>query len=109
MPKYYGKIGYIHTEETTPGVWEEVPVERVYSGDVLEYTRRYDTGEGINKNLNISNQISIVADPYAFGHLSEIRYIKWMNAVWEVTSIKLEYPRLILSIGGVYNGQQITT
>ena len=31
MAKWFGKVGYISTEEveTAPGVWEAVPIERV--------------------------------------------------------------------------------
>ncbi len=109
MSKYYGVIGYVHTEETKPGVFEEIEVERTYKGDVLNYTKRWENGEGINKNINISNQISIVADTYAYAHIGEMRYLQWMNNYWEITSITVEYPRLVLSIGGVYSGKQMET
>lgn len=105
MAKYYGKIGYGVTEETTPGNWEETITERSYTGDVIQFYRRYDTSENLNDNLNVSNRVSIVADAYAYNHIADLRYITWMGAKWKVTGVDVQRPRLILTIGGVYNEQ----
>jgi len=104
MAKFYGVIGYAETIETTPGVWTEVITERTYSGDVVKNSRRYQSGESLNDNLTISNEISIVADPYAYGNFYAMRYIKWMGVSWKITNIDVQRPRLTLTIGGVYNG-----
>lgn len=106
MAKFYGKVGYIETAETPPGseIWEEVKTERCYYGDVLRNTKRWERGESLNDDLDVSNKISIVADPYAYQHFFAIRYVSWMGSLWKVTSVEVERPRLILSIGGVYNG-----
>lgn len=102
--KYHGKIGFVSFREKTPGVDVEVPVEREYAGEVLRNSKRWDSGQQVNSNLNINNQISIIADPYARENLFAIRYLSWMGCLWEITSVDVQYPRLILSIGGVYNG-----
>ena len=104
MAKFFGKIGFAVTEETVPGVWREQVIEREYFGDVLRNTRRWQTGEYLNDDLTISNQISIVADPYANNHFHSIRYIEWMGTKWKVDNIEVQYPRLIMDIGGEYNG-----
>lgn len=105
MAKFFGKVGYGEdTVETRPGVWEVKPVERSYYGDVLQNSRRWENGEHLNDNLNINNKISIVADPFAYQNFHAIRYVEWMGAKWEVTNVEVQYPRLILTIGGVYNG-----
>lgn len=104
MAKFYGKIGFIETQETSPGVWTEAVVERNYYGDLLRNTRRLDSSEYLNDNLSISNQISIVADPYAYENFHSIKYAEFMNAKWKVSSVDVQYPRLILDLGGVYNG-----
>lgn len=101
--KYFGKIGYGSTEETAPDVYEERVEEREYFGDVSRNVRRTQRGEGLNDNLELDNVISIVADPFAFTHFSEIRYILWNGAKWKVKNVEIQYPRLILTIGGVYN------
>lgn len=103
MAKFYGAIGYAVTEKTAPGVWEEVISEYNYSGDVIRNTGRWQPGTTLNDNLTINNLISIVADPFAYEHFSAIRYIKWMGASWKVTNVEVLRPRLILTIGGVYN------
>lgn len=111
MARFYGSIGFVNTVEDPPdsGIWNEVPTERKYRGEISRNTRRWDSGEHLNKNLNISNTISIVADPYISNHLNSIRYIKWLGGYWEVSSVDVAYPRLTLSIGGVYNGPTIET
>lgn len=103
MAKYFGTIGYALTAETAPGVWEEQLIEREYYGDVLQYSKRYQTTNQVNDNIEISNRISILADPYAFENFIYIRYLTWMGNKWKVSSVDVEYPRLILAIGGLYN------
>ena len=106
MPKYFGKIAYGVTEETAPDVYEERVTEREYFGDVQRCTRRYQRGEGLNDNLELDNVISIIADPFAFEHFSEIRYVVWNGAKWKVKSVEIQYPRLLLTLGGVYNANE---
>lgn len=107
MGKYYGKVGYVVDVETTPGVWIQKPVERTYSGEVIRRSYSWQpVGSQLNDNVNISNQISIIGDPYAFQHFGLIRYVEWMGQMWKVTNVDFDYPRLTLSIGGVYNGEQ---
>lgn len=103
MAKFYGKIGFMETTETSPGVWEEKITERYYYGDVIRNMRRWDNSSYENDDLKINNEISIVSDPYAVQNFHAIRYVEWMDALWKVTSVDVQYPRLTLSIGGVYN------
>lgn len=107
MARYYGKVGFRVLEEIRPGVYDQPRIiEYPYYGDVIRYTKRFQTGSGVNDDLNIDNQISIVADPFAREHFHEIAYILWMGAAWKVSSVEVQFPRLILSIGGVYNGDR---
>lgn len=106
--KYYGSIGYAETIETSPGVWEEQIIERNYTGDILRNTRKVENSEYLNDNLNVANRISILSDPYAIGHFSTIRYVTWLGEKWKVSEVEVQFPRLILVIGGVYNGQTET-
>lgn len=106
MAKYFGKIGYTDTVETSPGIWEEKIISvREYSGDVLRITRRFQNGESINDDLQVSNQISIIADPYAYNNISKMRWIEWLGTKWIISSIDVEYPRLRIDLGGVWNGE----
>ena len=104
MGKFFGKVGYAESEETAPGVWTDSIVERDHYGDVLKNTRRLESGSKINSDLNVDKLISIVSDAYADQNFSKMRYIKWMGAYWEIPRVEVNRPRLILTIGGVYNG-----
>ena len=106
MAKWYGKVGYITTEKVRPGYWEPTPVERSYFGDVLEHTSRWRSSSNLNDDSDITARISIVADPFAYQNFSNIKYVEYMDTVWEVNSISPQYPRLILNLGGVYNGER---
>lgn len=109
MSKFYGSIGYAVTEEVKPGVWSEVITERNYFGDLVRNTRQYQTADKLNDNLNISNEISIVADPFAYENFHSMRYVTFMGAKWKVTNVEVQYPRLILTVGGVYNERPATS
>ena len=106
MAKYYGVIGYAETVETAPGVYEEQITERNYYGELVRNTRRLQTSDHVNDNINIANEISIIADPFATQNFHAMRYIEFMGAKWKITNVEVRYPRLILTIGGVYNGDK---
>ena len=104
MAKWYGKIGYAETKQTSPGVFEEIITERDYYGDVFRNTRRLESSGGINDNININNEISIVADPYAIQNIHAMRYIEFMGTTkWKITNVDVQYPRLKLTVGGLWN------
>lgn len=106
MAKWFGTIGFAETVETRPGVWEERITEVNYYGDVMRNSRNLQTTDQLNDNVNISNQISIVADPFANQHFHNMRYVTYMGAKWKVSTVEVQRPRLILTIGGLYNGAQ---
>lgn len=103
MAKYYGVIGYASSAETEPGIWEESITEREAVGDMLENLRSLENSGEVNDNINISNRISIVADPYAIQNFHTMRYATYLGTKWKVKSVNVNYPRLILSLGGVWN------
>ena len=106
MAKFYGPVGYADTEETRPGVWVDKIVEKMYFGDVIRNTSRWSTSsESTNDDLNINNQISILADPYAYHNFHSMKYVEFMGTKWKITNVEVRYPRLILSVGGEYNEQ----
>ena len=106
MGKWHGKIGYAETVETNPGIWEEQITERSYYGDVISNRWMRQDSSNINGNINISNRISVVADSFARENCSFMRYIEYAGTKWEISDVEIQYPRLILNIGGVYNGEQ---
>lgn len=104
MAKFHGEIGYGETVESAPGVWEDVITEKSYYGDVIRNSRLLSEGEGVNLDLSVGNSISIVADAYANEHFFAIRYIRWAGTLWTVARVDVQSPRLVLRLGGVYNG-----
>lgn len=103
--KFFGKVGYAdESVETSPGVWKDVVVEYEYYGDVVRNTRKLSEGENLNNDLTVGNSIRIVADAYANEHFFAIRYVEWAGALWKVADVIVESPRLLLRLGGVYNG-----
>lgn len=108
MAKWYGKVGYIINEEVEPGVWVGKPTERNYYGDLMSGMSKWSPSGGVNDDLNVSNKISIMSDPFANQHFSSIKYVEFMGSLWNVTTVEPQFPRLILQVGGVYNGQTPT-
>lgn len=104
MAKFFGKIGFANTKDNVPGLWSEDITEKEYYGDVIRNTRKLQSSEYLNDDINISNEISIVADPFAYENFHAMRYVEYMGSKWKITNVEVQYPRLILSVGGLYNG-----
>lgn len=107
MSKWYGNIGFVDgVNENVPGVHTENITELPYFGDVIKNTRQLQNVNLRNDSINVSNQISIVADPYADVHIHDMRYVVFQGAKWEISNVDVsERPRLLLSLGGLWNGQ----
>lgn len=105
MAKFYGNIGYAPTvSETSPGIYEDVMTVKAYRGDIMRISRRLQSSDKVNDDITVSNEISIVADPFATENFHSMLYVEFMGAKWKITNVEVQRPRLILTIGGVYNG-----
>lgn len=104
MAKFYGNIGFVKTVEVEADIWDTEETPRPYCGDLIRSQRRWENGESVNENLTISNEISILADDFAMENYGYIKWAEVMGAKWKVNSVTLEYPRINLTLGGVYNG-----
>ena len=104
MAKFYGAIGYTEQVETSPGVHVNIITERMYFGDLTRNVRRLESSGHLNDDINIANEISIVADPFAYDNFHAMIYIEFMGAKWKITNVEVQRPRLILTTGGKYNG-----
>lgn len=106
--RFSGAVGYATSEEGVPGVWRDVITERTYFGDVIRNASRLEAPllvpPMLNDNVALSNSFSIVADAYAYGNFDSIRYVMWEGQRWTVTSVEVQHPRLILTIGEPWNG-----
>lgn len=105
MAKFYGPVGFAEPEEMNPGVYIDHIVERKYYGDFIKNAIRVQSSNQVNDNIVIANKISIVADPYANEKFHAMRYVEYMGTKWKITDVEVQYPRLILTMGGVWNGQ----
>lgn len=101
--RYYGKIGYLDTVETKPGLFENQMIYKTYKGDVVRNAKRNLDNNKVNGDVSVNNSISIVADPYAQEHFFKIKCAQWQGALWEVSSVDVQFPRLILELGGLYH------
>lgn len=105
MAKFSGVVGYGHSMKTAPGVWEDVITERPHFGDIQRTSRTLEENpQKVNSDLTVGNSISIVADPFASENFFAIRYVKWAGTLWTVVHVDVQSPRLLLRLGGVYNG-----
>ncbi len=104
MTRFYGKVGYADTTETSPGVHEAVIVEKSCYGDVTRSDRTLDGGESVNPKITVGNSISVLADAFVEEHFQDIRYVEWAGSLWTVTSVEVQRPRLLLTLGEQYHG-----
>jgi hypothetical protein len=106
MARFFGAVGYGESAETPvdSGIWIDVITEIEYFGDVIRNTRKLESGESLNDDITVGNSISVVADDYAIEHFFKIKYVRWAGTLWTVTNVEVKSPRLILSLGSVYNG-----
>ena len=106
MPKITCGIGFGVPEETSPGIWEDKITQKQYRAELIRNSKRLQSADKVNSDITLTNELSIIADPYAKLNFHAIRYAEFMGSKWEVTSVSVEYPRLNLTLGGVYNGPQ---
>ncbi|MFL5661952.1 MAG: hypothetical protein ACJ8BW_11460 [Ktedonobacteraceae bacterium] len=109
MPKFHGRIGYGETAEALPGVYVDAIVEHFYYGEIIRSSRQLRQGSELNEDISVGTSISIVGSDYAFAHSFDIRYVEWMGELWTVANVETQRPRLILTLGEVYNGPTSTT
>lgn len=104
MAKFYGIIGYGIKEEIRPGYWDDKIIERPYYGDIIRRYSRTEMSGNVNDDINMSINISIIADPFAFQQFYLMKYVEYAGTLWKITNVEPKFPRLELTIGGVYNG-----
>ena len=108
MAKWFGKIGYADSHEIRPGIWQPPIIEREYYGDAVRNVRRLENAQKVNDDISVAVDISIVADPFAYNNFHTMKYVEYMGSKWKVSSVDVQYPRLVLSLGGLYNGEEST-
>lgn len=108
MNKFYGIVGFVVSTDKGGSVWVDEPVERYYYGNVIRNKRQWESSQGVNEDIALNNQISIVSDDFLCANIANIRYVKFGGANWRVTSAEELRPRILLTLGGVYNGPTVS-
>lgn len=107
--KFSGKIGFWYGDvEVVPGSYQPKVVEKPYRGDILKmYWNHQPVSNQQNDNITLNNQLSILSDLYLQKNWPSIRYVVWNGTKFKVTKVEPGYPRVILDVGGVYNGATV--
>lgn len=101
--KWFGQIAFSNQVETEPGVYEDNdPILRDYYGDVIKNYKRDNSASTSNPDISISNQLSVVADPFLLNSFHEILYVTFMGTKWSVSSVDIQYPRMVIDFGNKY-------
>ena len=103
MARFFGRIGFVDTYESSPGVWSERTIAPTYYGDVLSDRRRYNSGESINDNIVLVNYISVVGDTFMLENYHTMKWVEYKDCKWAITAVELEYPRVKINFGGLWN------
>ena len=104
MPKARVLIGFATHEHSDVGIFTERIEARKYYVDVLRNNRKWQNGERLNDNIDIGADFSFIADPFVRNNIGNFRYVEFGGAKWKVTSVEVQYPRVTVGVGGVYNG-----
>lgn len=106
--RFSGSVGYATNTQTSPGVWEDVFTERTFYGTVIRDSSRLGAPSlvppEVNNSISLGNSFSLVGDAEAYENIEHIRYVRWRGSVWTVTDIEVQRPRLILTVGGLWDG-----
>ena len=100
--KWFGKIAFADQKDAGTGVWKSVITERDYYGDVLRNSKRDENSTVIISNITLSNQLSVVADPFILDSFTKIVYVEIFGKKWKVSSVDVNYPRLTINFGELY-------
>lgn len=106
--RFSGAVGYASSAETAPGVWKEIMTEVEYFGDVIKDSRRLEPPSQVppvtNSGIGLENSFSIIGDEQAYGNINKMRYVRWNGIAWTITNVEVRRPRLVLTIGGQWDG-----
>jgi hypothetical protein len=108
MTRFRDKVGYVSQGSLVDGVQEVIVTERVYKGEVLEATSSLQDGEKVNDDIRLQDRISVLADAYGLENFSRIKFVVRMGIPWIAQTVRVERPRIIISLGGVYHGPRAT-
>lgn len=104
MTKYAGLVGYVVQEQTAPSVWTPVETPKRMKGDIIRQSASTQNDDKVNSDITLNHRVSLIGDAYAFSSYFNIRWIEIDGHKWEVTNVEVQRPRIIVSLGGPWNG-----
>lgn len=104
MAKFAGLVTYVVTKETVPGVWAEVAESVTMRGDIIRKGAVVQNGDKVNDDVVLNHRVSLVADDYALGNYQDIKRIQIDGREWNINNIEVQRPRIIVTVGGLWNG-----
>lgn len=105
MAKFAGLVTYVTQVESRPGIWTDESISRLMRGDMLRKGSVGQNDDKVNSDISLNHRVSLVGDEYALNNYYDIKHIQLNGREWEVTSVEVQHPRLILTIGGLWNGE----
>jgi len=109
MAKYSGLVGYITQEESSPGVWSSVENPKLMKGDIIRQSSSFQSdgrtsSSKVNDDITLNHRVSLLGDAYAFSNYYTIKWIALDGLKWQVSSVEIQRPRIIVTLGGLWNG-----
>jgi hypothetical protein len=98
MARFAGFVGYVTQVESVPGVWSPVENPKYMRGDVI---RQSSTSQ--NGDISLNHRVSLIGDSYTFNNYYNIKWVEIGSAKWSVTSVEIQRPRVIITLGGLWN------
>jgi hypothetical protein len=104
MAKFSGLVGYVTQSESSPGVWSSVENPIMMKGDIIRQSSNGQNDDKVNSDVSLNHRVSLVGDAYSFGNYYNIRWVEINGLKWEISSIEIQRPRIIVTLGGIWNG-----
>lgn len=104
MTRYAGNIGFYSGETNNDGIVTPSYTDHKMRGDTFTVRALRTESQQRQDDLSFSNQLSLLGDQYSFENFSNIVYAEFMGQKWKVTSVEIQYPRMTLTLGGIWNG-----
>lgn len=103
--RYSGKLGLSEQQEVRKGIWEDVIVEKAVLGTVEQTTGVLESGDTVLPQADTTTtSITIPGRSREVRDNSDLRYITYKGARWQIRRIVDEPPMIVLYIGEKYNG-----
>jgi len=106
--KFHGVVGVATGDQiekpANSGIFVDEIEERVATGEQIRDTRQIANPDKVNFDMTLSTTISVMADVFADVDFLAFRYCERAGVKWVIVNVEPARPRLLLTLGGVYNG-----